>query len=116
MRSPLPRHLPPEAASAHTTFMLAGIALFTVTVIVMSAAIATLLVVPYAFVVARHPERRFWGERAPLDRVLLWLAAVCVPLGLLLGAFAPQPQIELQAGLETGPPVASPHPAPSRGR
>jgi hypothetical protein len=116
VRNPLPPNLPQEAASAHLSFLLAGIALFAVTAVVLSAAIATALVMPYAFVIARHPQRRFWGERAPLGRVMLWLAAVFVPLGLLLGVFAPQPQTELSVGPDVRPSVWTPHPAPTRGR
>jgi len=111
-RFPEPPGLPPDAVSAHVSFLLVGIAIFAISIVVFSAAIATLLAVPYAFVVARHPERRFWGERAPFGRVMLGLAAVFIPLGLVLGAFQPQTHVELRAGA----PMTTPHPVPPRGR
>jgi ABC-type spermidine/putrescine transport system permease subunit II len=90
--------------------------LFVLTVVVLSATIVTLLVVPYAFVVARHPQRRFWGEHAPMGRVMLWLVAIFVPLGVVLGLSA-QP-VHTTVMVDDGPSSASPHPTvmPSRGR
>lgn len=100
----------------HLTVFLLGTAFFVVSAAVLSVAAATIVVAPYAFMaVARHPERRFWGEHAPLGRVLLWLAAFFVPLGLLLGAVSP-PLETTVTGSDPEPAMRShSSPIPSRG-
>jgi hypothetical protein len=116
VRFPAPANLPPDAASMHLSFLLVGTAFFVVTAAVLSISAATILVVPYAFmVIAPHPERRFWGEHAPMVRVLLWLAVVFVPLGLLFGAFSPPLQTTLTVGDSEPTARNHPSPAPSRG-
>ena len=80
---------PPRLREFEITFLFEGIVFFVATIVVLSGLIATLLVVPYAFVVARRPVRRFWGEAAPVGRVVVWIAAIFVPVGLISGALAP---------------------------
>ncbi len=114
VRDPPTANLVPGAPS-YWNFMFESIVLFVVLVVVVSAVIATLLVVPYAFVVARRPEHRFWGEKAPVGRVMLWLAVCFIPLGIVLGAVSPPPRTTIEP--ETLPSsVVRPQPAPSRGR
>ena len=104
VRFPLPARWPQSPVA----FLFEGAGFLLVTTVVLSGAIVTLLVVPYAFVVARRPERRFWGEAAPLGRVVLWLAMVFAPLGVLLGATHPPLHTAV-----TGSPAAATTPAPA---
>jgi hypothetical protein len=81
---------PPRVRALETAFLFEGIVFFIATIVVLSAVIAMLLVVPYAFIVARRPLRRFWGEAAPVGRVVVWIAAIFVPVGLISGALTPR--------------------------
>lgn len=97
--------------------MIDAIGFFVISIVIISAAVMTLLVVPYAIVVARTPNRRFWGEDAPMGRAMLLLAAAFIPLGVVLGVVTPPLHTTVSQTLELVPPGTRPAPSPpNRGR
>ncbi|MDB5069374.1 MAG: hypothetical protein JWM87_485 [Candidatus Eremiobacteraeota bacterium] len=116
-RNPLPANVPPRVAEMQASFLFEAIGFFAISIVIISAAIVTLIVVPYAVVVARNPDRRFWGEDAPMGRAMLLLAVAFVPLGVVLGATTPplRTTVTLTGGSE--PSGTRPAPSPlSHGR
>lgn len=107
--------MPPRVAEMQARFLFDALGFFVISIVIISAAVVTLLVVPYAIVVARNPDRRFWGEHAPMGRAMLLLAVAFIPLGVVLGAVSPPAHMTIILTGSQGRTPSHPSPLPSRG-